>query len=46
MSMSAVHFSCCAAVVDRVVFLADGRVVDQTADAAPARAGGTVGGTT
>jgi putative ABC transport system ATP-binding protein len=40
------HEARCAAVADRVVFLADGRVVDQTADAAPARACGTVGGTT
>ena len=40
------HEARCAAVADRVVFLADGRVVDQPADAAPARAGGTVGGTT
>jgi putative ABC transport system ATP-binding protein len=40
------HEARCAAAADRVVFLADGRVVDQTAGAAPARAGGTVGGTT
>jgi putative ABC transport system ATP-binding protein len=40
------HEARCAAVADRVVFLADGRVVDQTAEAAPARACGTVGGTT